>query len=160
LVAPNADVEFANVEPLMWNVLLVEPWTPGHVPVASVNQPAPVFGGACVSRPFVRRVRAVLQHVAETGHQALVRILGDRVLAQAVGREEQELAVTAPVPLPSPLAGRRGQRHERRRDRDRRERTHQSSSSPSAPGSHRHVLVHAPPPVTCLWFRGTLIDAP
>ncbi len=51
-VAPNAAVELANVEPLMWNVLLVEPCTPGHVPVASVNQPAPVFGGACVSRPL------------------------------------------------------------------------------------------------------------
>ena len=39
-------------EPLMWNVLLVEPCTPGHAPVASVNQPAPVFGGACVSSPW------------------------------------------------------------------------------------------------------------
>ena len=36
----------------MWNVLLVEPWTPGQAPVASVNQPAPVFGGDCVSRPL------------------------------------------------------------------------------------------------------------
>src|SRR5262245_21163703 len=37
---------------LMWNVLFVEPWTPGQAPVASVYQPAPVFGGACVSSPF------------------------------------------------------------------------------------------------------------
>ncbi len=36
----------------MWNVLLVEPWTPGHAPVASVYQPAPVFGGAWVSSPL------------------------------------------------------------------------------------------------------------
>ena len=36
----------------MWKVLLVEPCTPGHAPVVSVNQPAPVFGGACVSRPW------------------------------------------------------------------------------------------------------------
>src|SRR4249919_1723324 len=36
----------------MWNVLLVEPWTPGHAPVARLYQPAPVFGGACVSRPL------------------------------------------------------------------------------------------------------------
>ena len=35
----------------MWNVLLVEPWTPGHAPVASEYQPAPVFGGAWVRRP-------------------------------------------------------------------------------------------------------------
>ena len=36
----------------MWNVLFVEPWTPGHAPVASEYHPAPVFGGAWVSRPF------------------------------------------------------------------------------------------------------------
>jgi hypothetical protein len=35
----------------MWNVLFVEPWTPGHAPVASEYHPAPVFGGACVSSP-------------------------------------------------------------------------------------------------------------
>jgi hypothetical protein len=31
--------------------LLVEPWTAGQAPVASVNQPAPVFGGASVNKP-------------------------------------------------------------------------------------------------------------
>ena len=36
----------------MWKVLLVEPWTPGHAPVARLYQPAPVFGGAWVSRPL------------------------------------------------------------------------------------------------------------
>ena len=36
----------------MWNVLLVEPCTAGQAPVVNVNQPAPVFGGACVSRPW------------------------------------------------------------------------------------------------------------
>ena len=51
--APKAAVEFENAEPLMWNVLLVDPWTPGQAPVVSVNQPAPVFGGAWVSRPFL-----------------------------------------------------------------------------------------------------------
>ena len=51
LVAANAAVEFPNGAPLMWKVLLVEPVTPGHAPVLSVNQPAPVFGGAWVSRP-------------------------------------------------------------------------------------------------------------
>ena len=43
---------FANVLPLMWNVLFVEPWTPGHAPVASEYQPAPVFGGASVRMPL------------------------------------------------------------------------------------------------------------
>ena len=41
----NAEVRLANGWPLMWNVLFVEPWTPGHAPVASEYQPAPVFGG-------------------------------------------------------------------------------------------------------------------
>ena len=47
----NAAVRLANGWPLMWNVLFVEPAWPGHAPVASVNHPAPVFGGACVRRP-------------------------------------------------------------------------------------------------------------
>src|SRR5262245_54871930 len=45
------DVELPNGWPLTWNVLLVDPWTPGQAPVARVYQPAPVFGGAWVSRP-------------------------------------------------------------------------------------------------------------
>src|SRR4029079_18761247 len=48
----NDDVLFANVLPLMWNVLFVEPWTPGHAPVASEYQPAPVLGGASVRMPL------------------------------------------------------------------------------------------------------------
>ena len=50
--APANDVEFANGSPFLWKVLLVEPWTPGHAPVVSVNQPEPVFGGAWVSSPL------------------------------------------------------------------------------------------------------------
>ena len=42
----------ANGWPLMWKVLLSAPETPGQAPVASVCQPAPVFGGACVSSPL------------------------------------------------------------------------------------------------------------
>src|SRR6476619_8359715 len=45
----NADREVPNGCPLMWNVLLVEPVTAGHAPVASEYHPAPVFGGAWVS---------------------------------------------------------------------------------------------------------------
>ena len=47
----NAAVRLANGWPVMWNVLLVDPCTPGHAPEASVYQPAPVLGGACVSSP-------------------------------------------------------------------------------------------------------------
>ena len=48
----NAAVLLANGWPLIWKVLLVEPWTPGHAPVARLYQPAPVFGGAWVRRPL------------------------------------------------------------------------------------------------------------
>ncbi len=48
----NAAVLLPNGWPFTWKVLLVEPVTPGQAPVASVNQPAPVFGGAWVSRPL------------------------------------------------------------------------------------------------------------
>ncbi len=37
----------AKVSLFWWNVLLVEPWTPAHAPVATVYQPAPVLVGAC-----------------------------------------------------------------------------------------------------------------
>ena len=59
--------------PLMWKVLLVEPWTPGQAPVVSVNQPAPVFGGAWVSRPLPE-ARALAEQVAEPRHDALVGV--------------------------------------------------------------------------------------
>ena len=49
--ASKAAVRLANGWPLMWNVLFVDPCTPGQRPVARLNQPAPVFGGAWVSRP-------------------------------------------------------------------------------------------------------------
>ena len=48
----NAEVLLAKLLPLTWNVLLVDPCTPGQAPVARLYQPAPVFGGAWVSRPF------------------------------------------------------------------------------------------------------------
>src|SRR6188474_156716 len=48
----NALVDVAKVVLLMWNVLLVDPWTPGQAPVASEYQPAPVFGGAWVRSPL------------------------------------------------------------------------------------------------------------
>src|SRR6478609_3574892 len=48
----NAAVRLANGWPLMWNVLFVDPVTAGHAPVANEYQPAPVLGGACVSRPL------------------------------------------------------------------------------------------------------------
>src|SRR4029079_11047061 len=47
----NADTLVAKSRPLTWKVLLVDPCTAGQAPVVSVCQPAPVLGGAWVSRP-------------------------------------------------------------------------------------------------------------
>ncbi len=38
-------VVLSKFVPVRWNVLFVEPCSPGHVPVARVCQPTPVFGG-------------------------------------------------------------------------------------------------------------------
>ena len=59
--------------PLMWNVLLVDPWTPGQAPVARLYQPAPVFGGAWVSRPLPVAYVAVLEERAHRRHQRPAR---------------------------------------------------------------------------------------
>ena len=56
-----------NASPFLWNVLLVDPWTPGHAPVARVYQPAPVFGGACVSRPLPDALLPDLRNPAIVG---------------------------------------------------------------------------------------------
>jgi hypothetical protein len=56
-----------NASPLRWNVLLVEPWTPGVAPVASVYQPAPVFGGAWVSRPLPDALMQFFRNYAIVG---------------------------------------------------------------------------------------------
>src|SRR3954465_13936360 len=65
--ALNAEVLFANTPPLMWNVLLVEPWTPGQAPVARLYQPAPVLGGASVRSPFPAAVVPFLRKEAIVG---------------------------------------------------------------------------------------------
>ena len=57
----------AKVAPLVWKVLLVEPVTAGHAPVASVNQPAPVLGGAWVRRPLPEAVVPVRSRVRMVG---------------------------------------------------------------------------------------------
>ena len=80
-----------NGWPLMWNVLFVEPWTPGHAPVARVYQPAPVFGGAWVSRPLPVADVPFFRNSAIVGTRPCRGVLRDEVLAQAVGGEEDRL---------------------------------------------------------------------
>ena len=107
----NAAVRFANGWPLRWKVLLVEPWTPGHAPVARLYQPAPVLGGAWVRRPF-HGGRALLQEVRHRGHEALRGVPRHDVLPHAVGGEEHRLLhrrfrladVFTPAELAAPAA--------------------------------------------------------
>jgi hypothetical protein len=44
-------VPLVKLPPVRWNVLFVEPCSLGHVPVAIVAQPTPVFGGKAWSIP-------------------------------------------------------------------------------------------------------------
>ena len=88
---PNADVLLANGWPLTWNVLFVEPCD-ARPRAGRQREPS----GAGVRRRLRQQtvvgcLGAVLQQVAEAWHHALLRVLLDGVLAQAVGREEQQL---------------------------------------------------------------------
>ncbi len=74
----NADVLLPNGAPLMWNVLLVEPWTPGHAPLARLYQPAPVFGGAWVSRPSPVADAPCLRNEAIVGIRPLAAYFSTR----------------------------------------------------------------------------------
>ena len=100
----NAAVRVFCGAPLMWNVLFVEPWIPGHAPVARVYQPAPVLGGAWVSRPSPAADVPALEELGHRRHQALRRVLGDEILAESVGGEEDRLGRSRPVAV----AARRG----------------------------------------------------
>ena len=64
--------------PLMWNVLLVEPWTPGQAPVARLYQPAPVLGGASVSRPLPAAFVPPLRNEAIVGRRPCAAYLATR----------------------------------------------------------------------------------
>ena len=81
-----------NASPFLWNVLLVDAWTPGHAPVASVYHPAPVFGGACVSRPLPDALVPALEELGHRGHHTRGGVPLDDVLAHAVRGEEHGLA--------------------------------------------------------------------
>src|SRR6188474_3499450 len=54
--APENEVRLLKLpSPTRWYVLFVEPCSLGHVPVASVYQPTPVFGGKPCCMPFAPR---------------------------------------------------------------------------------------------------------
>ena len=70
----NAAVRLAaKASPFLWNVLLVEPCTPGQAPVAKVYQPAPVLGGAWVRRPSCEARTPLRMNDAHRRHQPLRR---------------------------------------------------------------------------------------
>src|ERR671924_1453077 len=51
--APEKLVRFEKLSPVRWNVLFVEPCSPGYAPVAIVYHPTPVFGGNACSIPLL-----------------------------------------------------------------------------------------------------------
>src|SRR5512138_1372789 len=55
------DVRLLKASPERKNVLLVEPCSPGHVPVASVYQPTPVLGGKACTRPLSPRTPCAIK---------------------------------------------------------------------------------------------------
>ena len=69
----NAAVRFANGWPLRWNVLLVEPWTPGHAPVARLYQPAPGVRRRLGEKAVPAGGRALLQEVRHGRHAGPAR---------------------------------------------------------------------------------------
>ena len=60
----NAAVRLANGCPFRWKVLFVEPWTPGHAPVARVYQPGAGVRRRLGQEAVARRERAVLEELA------------------------------------------------------------------------------------------------
>ena len=76
--------------PVRWKVLLVEPCSPGQVPVASV---CPADAG--VRREGLEQAVVALDarrhQVVERRHRALVGVLVDQVRPHAVGGEEDRL---------------------------------------------------------------------
>ena len=133
--ASNADVRLANGWPLTWNVLFVDPATPGHAPVVSVNHPAPVFGGACVSSPLSDALAPFFNRSRKPGTTPCFAYCLDGVLAQAVGREEQQL-VDAVVTVSAAAAAvrRRGVDPDRRGEADeQRGRGEDRDTTPTTP---------------------------
>src|SRR5918992_4286592 len=58
-------LKFAS--PVRWNVLFVEPCSPGQVPVASVVQPTPVLGGKPWRRPLPAASTPLSRRFANVG---------------------------------------------------------------------------------------------
>ena len=75
--------------PVRWKVLFVEPCSPGQVPVESVYQPTPVFGGKPWSRPFWPLTPSRMSCLHRR-HGALPGVPVDEVGPHAVGGEEDD----------------------------------------------------------------------
>ena len=126
----------------MWNVLLVEPCTPGQAPVVSVNQPAPVFGGAWVSRPWSDALR---RRARSSSRKPGVRLVA--YSSTASWRRPSE-AKNSSLPLSSPsvvvvvaVATALGLRPDERH-RQRRCRGATAASAPASPLST--LIIHTP----------------
>src|SRR4051794_29819373 len=97
-LAAKAAVLLAKVPPLMWNVLLVEPWTPGHAPVARLYQPAPVFGGASVRRPFPAADVPFLRNEPIVGSRPWAAYLATRSWRMPSATKKTAVPASGPFP--------------------------------------------------------------
>src|SRR3954447_9644650 len=94
----NAAVLLANVPPLMWNVLVVEPWTPGQAPVARLYQPAPVFGGASVRSPFPAAVVPFLRNAPIVGIRPCAAYFATRSWRMPSATKKTAVPLAGPLP--------------------------------------------------------------
>src|SRR5919204_2741355 len=71
--------------PVRWNVLFVDPCSPGYVPVASVNHPTPVFGGYAWTSPLspLRPVAMRSAYVGITPSAAYPSMRSGRIPSEA-----------------------------------------------------------------------------
>ena len=119
----------------------------------SVNQPAPVFGGDCVSSPLSDALAPCFSRSRKPGTTPCFGVRLDGVLAHAIGREEQQLARRGPG------HGRRGwPRAGQPRLRPMARRDRPSPSPPAQPtrASSSHALQS---PNTQMWQTYGLWEA-
>jgi len=113
---------------------------PGDAGPRTRGQREPAGAGVrrCLGQQAVVRCpRTPAQQLAEPGHDALVGVLLDRVLAQAVGGEEQQLVVPTVAALDGGRPGRLGADpwHETGGDERGGEYAHHATTAPAAVGS-------------------------
>ena len=133
----------ANVPPLMWNVLFVEPWTPGHAPVAREYQPAPVLGGASVRRPLPVAWAPFLRNDAIVGMRPWAAYFATRSWRMPSATKKTAVPFAGPLPGGGAAATRRRDELQQQGD-DGKRRTNRRSTADLGPrGTSRTNRAHA-----------------